>query len=119
LKATCKSWPVCTSKSCQWCRSDKAGKWRTFIGFEEGRLKGPVRDKDYGRKYLDQYKAFKQVTEGGLIRECSKRRIGPFQGLPKGIMFLLTACFHSLRLQMRGFHDLLRKKPASLLMLLG
>jgi len=32
-------------------------------------------------------------------------------------MFLLKAWFHSLRLWIRGFHDLLREKQFSLLML--
>jgi hypothetical protein len=43
----------------------------------------------------------------------------PFQGSLDGLVFLLGVGLCSLRSQMRGFHDLLREKPSSLLMLLG
>jgi hypothetical protein len=34
-------------------------------------------------------------------------------------MFLMTACFHSLRSQRRGFHDLLREKRSSIIRVVG
>jgi hypothetical protein len=43
---------------------------------------------------------------GGLGREWSKRRNGPFQGPPETVTFLFKACFYSLKSWMRGFHDL-------------
>jgi hypothetical protein len=58
-----------------------------------------------------------RLQRGGQGKERSKRGTAPFQGPPEGITFLLTAWFHSLRPQMRGFHDLLREKLSSLLML--
>lgn len=51
--------------------------------------------------------------------EWERKENGSFQGSPEGIVFLLGAGLYSLRSRMRGFCDLLREKPASLLVLLG
>jgi hypothetical protein len=62
----------------------------------------------------------KQVSEGeGLGGEWGREEICSFQTVPKGIVFLVRACFRSFRLRMRGFQDVLREKPSSLFRLVG
>jgi hypothetical protein len=60
---------------------------------------------------------FATMSEDGIWRQWgrgwNKKRDGPFQGPPEGVMFLFRACFCTLRSQMRDFHDLPREKLSS------
>jgi hypothetical protein len=92
--------------------SDRAGKWRVYVGFEEGRLRerGQSEKRNVGGR-MQPNRGPSSRLWGGLGRQWSKRRISPFQRPPEGVMSLFSACFHFFRSQMRGFHDLLSEKP--------
>jgi hypothetical protein len=78
----------------------------------------PIRGKEY-RNGMQTNRELSGRLQGGGGWVWSGRREenGPFQGSSEGIVLLLGTSLFSLRSQMRGFHDLLREKPYSVLML--
>jgi hypothetical protein len=93
-----------------------AGKWRAYIGIEEGWLKERGQSE---RRIRGKRIHTKRSLQAGYRKGGCKKRIGPLQGTLEGVMLLLIPPFRPLSSRMRGFYDLLRDKPSSLLLLSG
>jgi hypothetical protein len=75
------------------------------------------RDQSERRNIGKGSEAMRSLQVGYRGKECvgsGVREEIPFQGLLEGVVLLFRTYFCSLRLRMRGFHDLLRAKPSSL-----
>jgi hypothetical protein len=66
-----------------------------YVWFEEGELKerGQSKRRNMEERIQTNREASSRLQRGRLDREFSERRIGPFQGPPEFVMFLLRACF--------------------------
>jgi hypothetical protein len=85
--------------------------WRARV---EGRE--PVGE-NMGKGMWTNRESWGRLQGGGWVWSGRREENGLFQGSPEGIMFLLGDGVCSLQLWVRGFRDLLREKPSSLLML--
>ena len=93
------------------CYTGKGLAWNWSEPLGRGGQSGRVREQKQTVKVSPAY------IEAGCVREIG--RVGVGRGWKKSNYCVICGCLLSLSVRKNGFHDLLRVRPSSLLMLFG